>query len=106
MLMQDERVKMTVRIQNAGTEVVEAKAGTGSATLSMAYAGAKFVNSVLQALNGEEGIIECGFVASDESEASFFSTPLLLGVSPQSLCVASSDGPMIDYNRKSVGVGS
>ena len=28
---------LTVRIQNAGTEVVEAKAGAGSATLSMAY---------------------------------------------------------------------
>jgi len=35
----EEEVKsLTVRIQNAGTEVVEAKAGAGSATLSMAYA--------------------------------------------------------------------
>jgi malate dehydrogenase len=32
----DEEVKaLTDRIQNAGTEVVEAKAGAGSATLSM-----------------------------------------------------------------------
>ena len=31
----DEAAKMTERIQNAGTEVVEAKAGAGSATLSM-----------------------------------------------------------------------
>lgn len=30
-----EAAKMTERIQNAGTEVVEAKAGAGSATLSM-----------------------------------------------------------------------
>merc|ERR1712060_847105 len=29
-------------VQNAGTEVVEAKGGKGSATLSMAYAGARF----------------------------------------------------------------
>ena len=32
---EEEAAKMTDRIQNAGTEVVEAKAGAGSATLSM-----------------------------------------------------------------------
>ena len=32
---EEEMAKMTERIQNAGTEVVEAKAGAGSATLSM-----------------------------------------------------------------------
>ena len=53
----------------------------GSATLSMAYAGSRFVNSVLEALNGEEGIVECAFVRSDETEAKYFATPLLLGVS-------------------------
>ena len=31
----EELKAMTIRIQNAGTEVVEAKAGAGSATLSM-----------------------------------------------------------------------
>jgi malate dehydrogenase len=75
----NEREALTKRIQNAGTEVVEAKAGAGSATLSMAYAGARFTNSVLQALDGEEGIVEPGFVKSDQTEAAYFSTPLLLG---------------------------
>jgi len=75
----DEHQKLVTRIQNAGTEVVEAKAGTGSATLSMAYAGAKFADSILQAIGGEEGVIECAFVRSDETEATYFSTPLLLG---------------------------
>ena len=37
----EELEALTVRIQNAGTEVVEAKAGAGSATLSMAYAAAR-----------------------------------------------------------------
>jgi len=32
---EEEAAALTVRIQNAGTEVVEAKAGAGSATLSM-----------------------------------------------------------------------
>ena len=36
---EEEAAKMTERIQNAGTEVVEAKAGAGSATLSMVRAG-------------------------------------------------------------------
>jgi len=42
---QDKLAALTVRIQEAGTEVVKAKAGTGSATLSMAYAGARYVNT-------------------------------------------------------------
>jgi len=75
----EERAAMTTRIQNAGTEVVEAKAGAGSATLSMAYAGNRFVYSILQALAGESGVVECGFVHSDVAEAKYFSTPLLLG---------------------------
>jgi hypothetical protein len=36
---EEEAAKMTERIQNAGTEVVEAKAGAGSATLSMVRGG-------------------------------------------------------------------
>ncbi|XP_014774603.1 malate dehydrogenase, mitochondrial [Octopus bimaculoides] len=76
----EERVRLSVRIQNAGTEVVEAKAGAGSATLSMAYAGARFAFSLLEALSGVEGIVECAYVRSDETEAKYFSTPILLGV--------------------------
>lgn len=40
------------RIQEAGNEVVEAKKGKGSATLSMAYAGARFGQAVLAGLSG------------------------------------------------------
>lgn len=60
----EEVDKLTVRIQNAGTEVVEAKAGAGSATLSMAYAGARMAESVLLGLTGEKGVEECTFVES------------------------------------------
>ncbi|XP_045465602.1 malate dehydrogenase, mitochondrial isoform X2 [Harmonia axyridis] len=70
---------LTVRIQEAGTEVVKAKAGAGSATLSMAYAGARFTISLIRGLKGENNVIECGFVESNVTEASYFSTPLLLG---------------------------
>lgn len=75
----DQLDKLTKRIQDAGTEVVKAKAGAGSATLSMAYAGARFTFSVLKALSGQSGIIECAYVKSDVTEASYFATPLLLG---------------------------
>jgi len=70
---------LTERIQDAGTEVVKAKAGAGSATLSMAYAAARFTDSVIKGLNGKEGVVECAFVDSDVTEAKFFATPILLG---------------------------
>lgn len=70
---------MTERIQEAGTEVVKAKAGAGSATLSMAYAGARFTFSVLRAIKGEQGVVECAYVKSDVTETSYFATPIIIG---------------------------
>ena len=54
----------------------------------MAYAGAKFTSSVLHALDGEDGVVECAFVRSNETEAKYFSTPLLLGVSASDVTAA------------------
>ena len=71
--------EMTKRIQNAGTEVVEAKAGGGSATLSMGQAAAKFGLSLVRALNGEEDVIECTYVEGSGDMARFFAQPVLLG---------------------------
>jgi len=76
---EDEIASLTTRIQNAGTEVVEAKAGAGSATLSMAYAGARFGFSILEAMNGKKGVVECCYGQSGLTEASYFATPMLLG---------------------------
>uniref|UniRef100_A0A4D5S549 Putative mitochondrial malate dehydrogenase n=1 Tax=Ixodes scapularis TaxID=6945 RepID=A0A4D5S549_IXOSC len=45
----------------------------------MAFAGARFVFSLISALQGKEGVVECAFVKSTETEATYFSTPLLLG---------------------------
>ena len=50
---------LTARTQDGGTEDVTAKAGKGSATLSMAYAGALFADACLRGLNGEAGVVEC-----------------------------------------------
>jgi len=50
------------RIQFGGDEVVKAKDGAGSATLSMAYAGAEFAAKVLRAVKGEKGIVAPSYV--------------------------------------------
>eukprot|EP00924_Labyrinthula_sp_SR-Ha-C_P015131 augustus_masked-scaffold_9-processed-gene-9.40-mRNA-1 protein AED:0.02 eAED:0.02 QI:0/-1/0/1/-1/1/1/0/326 len=72
--------KLTKRIQNAGTEVVEAKQGAGSATLSMAYAGARFAGSLMKALAGEKGVEECAYVDCDVAPGvDFFATKVTLG---------------------------
>merc|ERR1712055_1271284 len=70
---------LTERIQDAGTEVVKAKDGAGSATLSMAYAAARFTDSLIKGMNGEEGVVECAYVQSDVTEATYFATPIVLG---------------------------
>lgn len=76
-----ERVAaLTTRIQNAGTEVVEAKAGGGSATLSMAFAGARFANALLNAMSGTVGVAECTYVESSLVPGlDFFASKVVLG---------------------------
>ncbi|KAA0149174.1 hypothetical protein FNF27_05903 [Cafeteria roenbergensis] len=71
---------LTHRIQFGGDEVVQAKDGAGSATLSMAAAGARFTSSLLRALNGE-AVSECAFVQSTVTDLPFFSTRVHLGTS-------------------------
>lgn len=63
---QEEIEQLTYRIQNAGTEVVEAKAGGGSATLSMAESGARFAVSVFKALLGD-GCVRYAYVDSSDA---------------------------------------
>jgi malate dehydrogenase len=69
---------VTVRTQFGGDEVVKAKAGAGSATLSMAYAGYVFTENVLKAMNGEE-VTQCAFVESTLTEAPYFASPCKFG---------------------------
>jgi len=73
---------LDVRIQNAGTEVVEAKAGAGSATLSMATAGAMFVRRVVSGLDGADNAsaVCCSYVKSSLMEGlDFFASPVKFG---------------------------
>jgi malate dehydrogenase len=77
-LSQAEIEALTPRIQEAGTEVVEAKAGAGSATLSMAQAAARFTLSLVAALNGEAAT-ECCYVQVGDDTSSFHAQPVILG---------------------------
>ena len=103
----EKMADLVKRVQFGGDEVVKAKDGAGSATLSMAYAGYRyllplktleaalttksFAEKVLKALNGEKGIVEPSFVylpgvpggeaIAKETGLDFFSVPIELGVS-------------------------
>jgi malate dehydrogenase len=75
-----ERDALTHRIMFGGDEVVKAKDGAGSATLSMALAGAEFADRVMAGLSGEQGVTECTFVETDKVDGcTFFSLPVTLG---------------------------
>ncbi|KAJ6684439.1 MALATE DEHYDROGENASE GLYOXYSOMAL [Salix viminalis] len=100
----DEEVQeLSVRIQNAGTEVVEAKAGAGSATLSMAYAAARFVESSLRALDGDADVYECSYVQSDLTELPFFASRIKLGRKGVEAIISSDLQGLTEYEQKGTG---
>jgi malate dehydrogenase len=97
----DEEAKsLTERIQNAGTEVVEAKAGAGSATLSMAYAAARMAESCLLGLEGEADIYECAYVESNVTRVPYFASKVRLGSNGvEEVCGL---GELSDFEKKGV----
>lgn len=93
--------KLVNRIQFGGDEVVKAKDGAGSATLSMAQAGARFTSSLLDAINGKQNVIEPTFVESPlfKSEGiDFFSSKVTLG--PNGVEKIHEIGPINEYEQK------
>merc|ERR1712039_1143366 len=70
---------LDAKVQDAGTEVVKAKNGKGSATLSMAYSGARLGRAVLSGLAGVPKI-ECAYVESDvQPGLKYFSSRVQFG---------------------------
>lgn len=101
-LTEDEIKALTHRIQNAGTEVVEAKDGAGSATLSMAYAGARFANNVMRAMDGEK-VVECSYVKSNVQDGcEYFATKITLG--PEGVSAIAPIGEISDFEKENVKV--
>lgn len=95
---EEQFAALTKRIQFGGEEVVQAKDGAGSATLSMAYAGAEFVRQILKALNGAQGIVECCYTENDVTDASFFSVPTTLG--PNGAEAVHKFGAISDFEQE------
>jgi malate dehydrogenase len=104
-LTKEQKDKLVHRVQFGGDEVVKAKNGAGSATLSMAYSGYKFAEALLRALTGEKDVVEDSFVYLDNaipgaqqvrsktgSKVEYLSLPIRLG--PQG--VASIEGDILD----------
>lgn len=78
----EQRAEVIHRIQFGGDEVVKAKNGAGSATLSMAYAGAKFADAVLRGFAGEQNVVEPTFIDSPlfkDEGIDFFTSSVTLG---------------------------
>jgi malate dehydrogenase len=95
-MQQTEIEKLDKKIQDAGTEVVNAKGGAGSATLSMAFAGARMVDTVIKGITGEKNVIECAFVNSDGDN--YFSQPVEFGANGAEKIL--SYGNLNDYETK------
>jgi len=79
----EARDNLIKRIQFGGDEVVNAKDGKGSATLSMAYAGARMATAVLRARAGEAGVTEPAFIESPlykDHGVDFFASEVELGL--------------------------
>ncbi|KAG2584106.1 malate dehydrogenase, chloroplastic-like [Panicum virgatum] len=100
----EETEELTKRVQNAGTEVVEAKAGAGSATLSMAYAAARFVESSLRALAGDPDVYECTFIQSEVTDLPFFASRVKLGKNGVESVVSADLEGVTEYEAKALEV--
>jgi len=91
---------LTNRIQDAGTEVVRAKHGNGSATLSMAFAAHRFADKCLRAQCGETAISEYAYVASDITDSTYFSSRITLN--REGIQKVHDLGDISDYEAKLV----
>jgi len=96
-LSDGDREDLTVRVQFGGDEVVQAKAGAGSATLSMAYAGFVFAENAAKAMKGKP-ITMSAYVESDVTEAEFFASPCTFG--PNGVEEIHGFGEITEYEQR------
>lgn len=91
---EDQIKTLTQRIQYGGDEVVKAKAGTGSATLSMAFAAKEFYDTFIAALDGLSTVKPVAFVKTDKFGTGYFASELEL----------SSDGTVKSISEIPTGI--
>ncbi|PJF16628.1 Malate dehydrogenase [Paramicrosporidium saccamoebae] len=76
---EEESKSLVQRIQYGGDEVVKAKAGAGSATLSMAFAAKEFYDSFVAVIDGVSSVNPVAFVKTDAFETGYFASEVKLG---------------------------
>lgn len=95
---QEDIAALTHRIQFGGDEVVKAKDGAGSATLSMAYAALKFTQRLLEAMSGKKDVFDYAFVENTLTASPFFSTKVRLG--PNGIEEVLPFGALSDFEKE------
>eukprot|EP00930_Biecheleria_cincta_P001098 TRINITY_DN102263_c0_g1_i1.p1 TRINITY_DN102263_c0_g1~~TRINITY_DN102263_c0_g1_i1.p1 ORF type:complete len:343 (+),score=63.36 TRINITY_DN102263_c0_g1_i1:50-1078(+) len=93
----EKRQALDARVQNAGTEVIKAKNGKGSATLSTAYAAYLLGSAILDGLSGK-ATTECAYVKSNANELPYFASPVTFG--PQGVAKVHGLPPMDSYEKQ------
>ncbi|KAF4815089.1 malate dehydrogenase [Colletotrichum siamense] len=107
-LSQEQIEAITHRVQFGGDEIVKAKAGAGSATTCMAYAGFRFAQAIIKAAQGQTGIVEPAYVylpgvpggdaVSKELGVEYFAVPVSFGANGAE--TAHPIGSLSDYETK------
>lgn len=75
--------------QMAGRTVVDATVTRG-ATLSAAYAAARFTNSMLKSLSGDLNVMECAYIRTDVAGCKYFAAHTHFSVSTLKFSLAST----------------
>lgn len=99
-LSEEKRAELIKRVQDASNEVTEAKKGKGVATLSLAYAGARFGQAVLAGLSGER-TTESTFIKTGGEvygDMKYFSTRVTFG--PKGVEQVHPVGPISAVEKK------
>jgi malate dehydrogenase len=94
------------KVQEAGTAVVEAKGGAGSATLSMAVAGTRFVEAALMGLSGVKQVDTCYFNVAEADKSfgvDYFACKVEIG--PMGIMAVLPLGKLTPYEEKRVAEG-
>ncbi|KAF9874304.1 malate dehydrogenase [Colletotrichum karsti] len=107
-LSQDQIEAITNRVQFGGDEIVKAKAGAGSATTCMAYAGFRFAQAIMKAAQGRSEVVEPAYVylpgvqggesISRELGVDYFAVPITFGKDGAE--VAHELGPLSEYEAR------
>jgi len=103
-LTEEQVNKLTPRIQDAGTEVVEAKGGAGSATLSMAVAAHEFAKHFIVAMKGGASVF-CSYVHDEHYSnqgVSYFAQKVL--VTEHGIKARLGTGPLSEAEKARLAI--